>query len=1308
MAKGDGKTLESLYIELGLDISKLQADILAADKTVTENLGRINREKNTIKLRVEADIAALDRVKDATKILEIQENGLNQQLSLSRDKLAILEAAYKQVANNTNSTVQAVQRAEQAWQKQRIEVAQLEQALKSLSAQKISIDTSQLQNKISQLDGKIKNVRLKAEIDVSQLKEAGNIFDAQKVHIFAVTKELELQRQKLIQLRETMYQSARNNGGDSFQTINIKTNVLEQMRQISLLETKLKSLQNNNINLQIRADSIKQAEQNINDNIARINAMIEHIKVKTDIDVSKLGSLASEFDKAKAHVQGLNRELDLQNQKLAEMRKAFATSVGANGLNNVKTINLSTEIQKQIQAIDQLKAKINELNKIEPPKTNGLLSGYLNIKGDVTGKLQGIMNAFSNLRGATSSADSAVTSVLNVIGEIPHPVGRAAAALMGLPLIFKGIENSIVDMTRAAAASGDAVYVMSRGMQMSTKDAGKFSTNAKVAGTDVNSLATAIKQVQRQIVRGGDDSRASEWLKKYGESARDANGNLKNLNDMTFSLSRALHKAQEEGKGVEFVFSVFRNISADDITAIEDWISVNKQAATIVKNGLANPALAHEVKGNLNALAVQEGQLKASFESALLPVANEIVPRITERMGKLTQVIADNKDVIKELGNDLASIWGGVETVVDKIGDGVGVIGGVIKDVYMAKANAENRLIERYKNDTNVKTAEDLLQRELSRGYTPQDRAAIEATPYLYEQELKKYEPIIKAIQDAREEIKKEKKALSDEIASVAEISSVAADRRAVEENPELLKQAESLKKILQETSDIQYKLSHTDYENKKLDVLQWQQDILNQAEMTEEKRVAIEKLGAAKLAQIEQERADKLTEIRASIEATDKTALQNKLDTIEKERQAWIKAGMDEAEATELAQRRIAKARQDVEQEMATVVQSLQQTALEQRLSQIDKEKQAWIDKCNDEVKATQWAEQAKMDAQRNAAMQVIKQQAKEYEAYQQGGLAGLQAYKMADLAKSGVNLDYLNMTPQQLQQFQQANQLAEKGLMPQFMTDTDRAFYQQQMQQSYQRLKDEYDKDNYAIVNGQKMTMSEALGGVPIKISLDKDTQITLPPEAYAITDGQKTTMNEAINQLTQAMMRYYETDNKGNLAAMSETQLAMPAAFDEAMGSFSDLPQTVQCVVKTFAEIPPAVQSSIESLNEFPAIVQGISESLTDLTQPQFAEIENPFANLEPEIASVIGHFSNMTAGVKEVTIKLSDLQTAIANLKLNRENSEQTTRMPVNINVTVEIKEAHAWDSEHIQELSDRVADEIQPVIVGAIGGDSNSY
>ena len=41
MAKGN--SLESLYITLGLDVSQLTSDFIAADKTVAENMAKINR-----------------------------------------------------------------------------------------------------------------------------------------------------------------------------------------------------------------------------------------------------------------------------------------------------------------------------------------------------------------------------------------------------------------------------------------------------------------------------------------------------------------------------------------------------------------------------------------------------------------------------------------------------------------------------------------------------------------------------------------------------------------------------------------------------------------------------------------------------------------------------------------------------------------------------------------------------------------------------------------------------------------------------------------------------------------------------------------------------------------------------------------------------------------------------------------------------------------------------------------------------------------------------------------------------------------
>lgn len=336
-----------LGLRIGLMLSQLQSDFLTAEQTVRQGVAALNRQQNLVKLRMDTDITGLDAVTDKTKILEVQERGLTQLLDMQRDKLALVTAAYRDWAASKGANDVGSKKLEASMERERLAVARLEAELKNLSAQKISLDTSRLNDNIARITAQIQNVRLKAEFDTSALTGANAAFDAQKIHIAAVTRELELQRQKLLQLRAAMIESAQRNGVDSTRTINIKSNVLTQMQEIQRLEAKLKELQSTNINLQIRADNVQKAEQTINDSIARLNAKIEHVRVKTEVDVSKLSSATSEFDKAKVHIAALNRELELQTQKLRELQKAFATSVSANGLNHVKTIRTVVAVTRR-------------------------------------------------------------------------------------------------------------------------------------------------------------------------------------------------------------------------------------------------------------------------------------------------------------------------------------------------------------------------------------------------------------------------------------------------------------------------------------------------------------------------------------------------------------------------------------------------------------------------------------------------------------------------------------------------------------------------------------------------------------------------------------------------------------------------------------------------------------------------------------------------------------------------------------------------------------------------------------------------
>lgn len=122
-----------LYIRLGLSLSELETGFITASQTVAANISRLNREADLIRLRAEVEIAGLDEVDDAERILQIRADALNQRMAIQRDRVMLLEAAYRDVVNVHGETSVAAQRAAVRLERERLSLANLERELRNLS-----------------------------------------------------------------------------------------------------------------------------------------------------------------------------------------------------------------------------------------------------------------------------------------------------------------------------------------------------------------------------------------------------------------------------------------------------------------------------------------------------------------------------------------------------------------------------------------------------------------------------------------------------------------------------------------------------------------------------------------------------------------------------------------------------------------------------------------------------------------------------------------------------------------------------------------------------------------------------------------------------------------------------------------------------------------------------------------------------------------------------------------------------------------------------------------------------------------------
>lgn len=122
---------------------------------------------------------------------------------------------------------------------------------------------------------------------------------------------------------------------------------------------------------------------------------------------------------------------------------------------------------------------------------------------------------------------------------------------------------------------------------------------------------------------------------------------------------------------------------------------------------------------------------------------------------------------------------------------------------------------------------------------------------------------------------------------------------------------------------------------------------------LSDDERLAVEELYNAKLDKINQERADKLEEIREQVAQGDRNALEKKLATIEKEKEAWRSAGMEESEIIELAEKKRQQAieeslkkTQELIQKTSSIAYDLTHDDLEKQIYDIERWKEAQFSK--------------------------------------------------------------------------------------------------------------------------------------------------------------------------------------------------------------------------------------------------------------------------------------------------------------------------------------------------------------------------
>ena len=693
------------------------------------------------------------------------------------------------------------------------------------------------------------------------------------------------------------------------------------------------------------------ADKTVSQAMSKLNHESKKLKIQTDIDLTTLGTAATKVERLKLQEQSLTAQLELQQQKVKLVNAAYLRMVEIKGRDSAASAKLETRLLNERKNLALLRAELGKVHAEQQAKPMG--TGQKIIKSIANGATMGQV--------ALQGADA-----LGLVSMAKSPAGIAAAA--GL-----AIATGMYKASSAAAKGGEALNDLAEKLHTTIAEASLMKKVFTLAGADVSAAVPAITRLDKAIMTAGADGNdTTRMLERFGVKLTDASGNLLPVTQQLQKLAEGYKLAAFNGQETEYATQLLGARGAELIPIFNDMTELMDRAASIPSTGLLDVNQSKELIMTEREMAAAWGQLKGVMGAVFMPVVTTGIEGLTAAVKALVGVAKDAKGPVSGIADAMDGIKVHAKDAKDTVSDFIDTLG-ELKD---AAANSDIVV--------HIKQATDYMEEASGGAHAGLqseglgNRAYGKAAVSDYQQEV--FEAKKKVL--ARERMMKNMRTYTQEdLEKLPEkVYDPVTGRGVDKENGKTTATA----KVNEQVADSLYKATHNSLENS--------------------------------LREIDQ-RAEKLKA-----------------------------EGADEKEIVRLTEAEKAKIYRDFNDNTLSQVQKSWKSALQSRLDDIDREKRAWIQKGVDEVTATKWAEREKGKARQQAGLEALKQQKQYLEIYRQAMQGPGTAEQKTMNAKMGIlnamrqqyGVQNEHMTPGELMGFTDVMSAAKNNLIPGLEVDT------------------------------------------------------------------------------------------------------------------------------------------------------------------------------------------------------------------------------------------------------------------------------
>lgn len=812
------------------------------------------------------------------------------------------------------------------------------------------------------------------------------------------------------------------------------------------------------------------ASKTVKESMSTLNHETKKVKLETEIKLNGLKGAENSVEALRIKEQSLSKQMDISKERAKILNAEWKNMQKETGATSEASRRLEERVLRETKAYTNLEKELDAI---------------INKRKDAERVGQGFFSRNLGGNAATKAVDGSIGLASTAGASIGAAYAKYSAAAVGALATVEAV-GGLRSFTDNAAQAGEATYRLSQRMNVTTAEAAKLNLAFKVSGADAGEAIPIITRMDHALMTAGDSGNDTTFaLEKFGVQLTDGTGKLLPMNQQIEQLAIGYKSAAEAGQAEAFSAEVLGAKGTALIPILEQWMDLQKGLSNIKTTGLLDPEESHKLIQNERQMAIEAAQLKLALGSALIPVANEIVPTITSGMSSMAEAIRNNKEPILELGRTVKGVIGDIKDAFSTVGDvmnGLGLNTNTLSEVLKKKRfmNEKHSGMATMQSIAGLGAIGDsiIVDGAYADEYNQwqQDNADLKAASAMTDSERDRRSQSKNLVSDVKNiplESRKQQAALQ------------AAQKKAAEEAA----------KANEELTNKIFELNHSQLENS-LHTIDVEVEAYRKQGADEE--LIAQETEAAK-ARIHEQFA---AEVDASINSVYRSDLDNELATIDREVKAWEQKGLDEVEATNWAEHEKARIREQFADEVKMKIDGVWQSELQNRLNEIDIEKKAYIKKGVDEVEAARWAEHEKTMARQETARQAMKERREEMDAVRAAIAMGgtpEQIQRNANLAVLQLERKRLGITendrtnPYELSIYSNTQAFAKRNLMPGVEEDEALRNYKPS---SIQVIKGNASSDVYY---GDDM-LGKVLGGTPVYRGTNQSYD--MPPVSVNVT--------------------------------------------------------------------------------------------------------------------------------------------------------------------------------------------------------------